>query len=282
MKSPFAMLLVRMLSLLILTAPIANAQWAASGAAPVSKAGEVVHGSLSEIRFRPFVFLRIRDREMLSAVERVIDEDPSGQLISVNAEADADFIVAFTNIPQSSLAKAGFMLPDASRIVSDHRGQMVVYTKGARGQTRIVWTDQKGSNRPERGMFEFLRTLEQAKQAGEQLPLKQLIAQIASTETDVQTISETADSPVKPTILYKERARYNEKARQKKIQGTVVLSVIYNSDGELSDLLVIKGLPCGMTARCVEAVKKIRFTPAMRDGKPVNVRGWMEFNFALY
>jgi TonB family protein len=86
----------------------------------------------------------------------------------------------------------------------------------------------------------------------------------------------------KPTILYKERARYTEEARRNLLQGTVVLSVVFGADGLLHDIRTIKGLPYGLTENAIEAAKNIRFQPAMRYGKPVNVRTVLEFNFALY
>jgi TonB family protein len=86
----------------------------------------------------------------------------------------------------------------------------------------------------------------------------------------------------KPTILYKERARYTEEARRNLLQGTVVLSVIFGADGRLHDIRTLKGLPYGLTENAIEAAKNIRFQPAMRYGKPVSVRTVLEFNFALY
>ncbi|HZF40058.1 MAG TPA: energy transducer TonB [Blastocatellia bacterium] len=46
--------------------------------------------------------------------------------------------------------------------------------------------------------------------------------------------------------------------------------------------LIIQGLDHGLTEQAIEAARKIRFTPAMRDGKPVSVIGSLEFTFDLY
>jgi TonB family protein len=215
---------------------------------------------------------------MLRAVERVIHEDPLGQLISVKELADADFIVAFINRSGNDPADASSVLPDPNQIAADHRSQMIVYTKKRDGRLQLLWMDQKGGNRPEKAMFEFLRTLGQEKEHAIQQPIQQLIVRIASTESGVQSWSER----FKPVILNRERAKYVEEARAKGISGRVTLSVIYNSDGELSDLLVIRGLSYGLTARCIEAIKKFRFTPATKDGQPITVRGWVDFSFAIY
>jgi TonB family protein len=83
-------------------------------------------------------------------------------------------------------------------------------------------------------------------------------------------------------ILYKEKAKYTEEARQNKVQGTVVLSAVFTSDGGINSIRVIRGLPDGLTEKAIEAAKKIRFKPAEKNGAPVTVRGQLEFTFNLY
>jgi tetratricopeptide (TPR) repeat protein len=86
----------------------------------------------------------------------------------------------------------------------------------------------------------------------------------------------------RPTILYREKAKYTEEARQAKMQGTVALQAIFRSDGVMVVHRVSRSLPYGLTLKAVEAAVKIRFTPAMMDGAPVSVRGSLEFTFNLY
>jgi len=87
---------------------------------------------------------------------------------------------------------------------------------------------------------------------------------------------------LRPKILYREKAKYTREARDNKIEGTVVLSVVFSSDGQITDINVIKGLPYGLTENAIAAANKIRFEPAIRDGRPVSVRGSLEFSFNLY
>jgi TonB family protein len=93
---------------------------------------------------------------------------------------------------------------------------------------------------------------------------------------------EPMTASLRPTILYREKAKYTEEARQNKIQGTVVLQVVFNVNGSISDVRVIRGLPDGLTEKAIEAAKKIRFNPAVKNGAPVSVRGSLEFTFNLY
>jgi TonB family protein len=93
---------------------------------------------------------------------------------------------------------------------------------------------------------------------------------------------EPMTASLRPTILYREKAKYTEEARQNKIQGTVVLQVVFNVNGSITDIRVIRSLPDGLTEKAIEAARKIRFNPAVKNGTPVSVRGQLEFTFNLY
>jgi TonB family protein len=93
---------------------------------------------------------------------------------------------------------------------------------------------------------------------------------------------EPMSASLKPTILYREKAKYTEEARQNKIQGSVLLQVVFNINGLITDIRVIRGLPDGLTEKAIEAAKKIRFNPAVKNGAPVSVRGTLDFAFNLY
>jgi TonB family protein len=87
---------------------------------------------------------------------------------------------------------------------------------------------------------------------------------------------------LKPTILYREKAKYTEAARQSKIQGTVMLTIVFGADGRIHDIRTVRGLPDGLTESSIEAAQKIRFHPAVLNGKPVSVRATLEYTFNLY
>ena len=93
---------------------------------------------------------------------------------------------------------------------------------------------------------------------------------------------EPMTASLRPTILYREKAKYTEEARQNKIQGTVVLQVVFHVNGSITDVKVVRGLPDGLTEKAIEAARKIRFNPAVKNGAPVSVRGTLEFTFNLY
>jgi TonB family protein len=49
-------------------------------------------------------------------------------------------------------------------------------------------------------------------------------------------------------------------------EGEVVLKVILHYSGKVTKVELIKGLSCGYDEKAIEAAKKIKFTPAIKDG----------------
>ena len=86
---------------------------------------------------------------------------------------------------------------------------------------------------------------------------------------------------LRPIILYREKVKYTQEAKDNKVEGTVVLSVVFGADSQITNIQVIRGLPHGLTEKAIEAVRKWRFRPSMKDGKPVAVTANVEVNFRL-
>jgi TonB family protein len=84
---------------------------------------------------------------------------------------------------------------------------------------------------------------------------------------------------LRPTILYREAARYTEAARAAGVRGTVLLMVVFADDGTIKYIMVVQGLSHGLTEEAIAAARKIKFTPAMGDDKPISVTGSLEFTF---
>jgi TonB family protein len=75
---------------------------------------------------------------------------------------------------------------------------------------------------------------------------------------------------------------YTEEARNAKTQGTCVLWLIVDEQGNPRDIRVVRGLGFGLDARAIAAVKQWRFQPAQKDGHSVNVQISVEVGFRLY
>ena len=74
---------------------------------------------------------------------------------------------------------------------------------------------------------------------------------------------------------------YSEDARKHKVEGVVVLLVIVTADGKATNITVVKSPGKGLDEKAIEAVRKWRFTPAMKDGKPVTAQVPIRVSFRL-
>jgi TonB family protein len=86
----------------------------------------------------------------------------------------------------------------------------------------------------------------------------------------------------KARVKKKPDPKYTRDARKHAVEGTVILRCIFSSTGEVKNIHVISGLPDGLTESAVEAAKKIKFIPAMKDGHPVSMWIELQYNFHLY
>jgi protein TonB len=74
-----------------------------------------------------------------------------------------------------------------------------------------------------------------------------------------------------PRLLREVKADYTEEARQRGVSGDVVLEIVVRRDGTVGDVKVLQGLGGGLNDRAAQAVRQWRFTPARRQGAPVDV-----------
>jgi len=84
-----------------------------------------------------------------------------------------------------------------------------------------------------------------------------------------------------PTLLSKVEPEYSEEARKAKYQGVVLLYVEVDPSGKATNIRVLHSLGLGLDEKAMEAVKKWRFKPGVKDGRPVTVQAQIEVNFRL-
>jgi TonB family protein len=90
-----------------------------------------------------------------------------------------------------------------------------------------------------------------------------------------------APPTVPVSIVSKPTPAYTAEARALKIEGEVLLNVVFTADGKVHVLNVVRGLGHGLDESAQNAARGIRFTPAMRDGKPVNSNATLHVVFQL-
>jgi TonB family protein len=84
-----------------------------------------------------------------------------------------------------------------------------------------------------------------------------------------------------PSVLSKVDPQYTEEARTAKYRGSVLLSIVVNSQGQADNIAVVRSLGMGLDEKAIEAVQQWRFRPGTNNGVPVNVRAQIEVNFNL-
>ena len=71
-------------------------------------------------------------------------------------------------------------------------------------------------------------------------------------------------------------------ARAKGKAVRVGLTAVLCRTGRVTDIRVVKGAPDGMMEKVVEALRRMKFTPAEKDGAEVSQRLRVEFEFLVY
>jgi TonB family protein len=86
-----------------------------------------------------------------------------------------------------------------------------------------------------------------------------------------------------PVAIFTPEAEFSDEARRAKYQGVCLISLIVDAQGNPQNPRVIRALGMGLDEKALEAVRKYKFKPAMKDGRtPVPVMITIEVNFRLY
>jgi bla regulator protein blaR1 len=101
--------------------------------------------------------------------------------------------------------------------------------------------------------------------------------------TAQETVYKPGNGVSQPKLVKEEKPKYTAKAMQEKIQGSLSLSAIVRADGTVGDVKVTRSLDKvhGLDVEAVNTLKKWRFDPGMKDGKPVAVEIEVEMSFKL-
>lgn len=91
--------------------------------------------------------------------------------------------------------------------------------------------------------------------------------------------TEGATTPVE--ILEKPRPQYTAEGRSLKIEGDVVLEMVFLANGTIQINRVISGLGHGLDEAATRAARQIKFKPAKREGQPVDFPARVRIEFRL-
>ncbi len=118
-----------------------------------------------------------------------------------------------------------------------------------------------------------------AQSTPEPKPNKQTVAKSNEYPDDLVPFK---DLTKKPVIKSKPEPGHTQEAKYKQFEGTGVLEVVLASSGKVTNVRVIKDLPYGLNQKIIAASRKIKFTPAEKDGHRVSVAIRVEYTYRLY
>lgn len=84
-----------------------------------------------------------------------------------------------------------------------------------------------------------------------------------------------------PSVLREVKPDYTEDGRRRNLEGDVVLEIVVRRDGSVGDVKLLQGLGGGLDQRAIDAVRQWRFSPATRQGVPVDVMVEVAVEFKL-
>lgn len=84
-----------------------------------------------------------------------------------------------------------------------------------------------------------------------------------------------------PVRTHYVKPEYTEIARRARVQGTVIVEAIIDTDGNVRETKVLKGLSMGLSAEAVKAVQQWKFEQSTLNGKPVEVIYVLTVHYSL-
>jgi hypothetical protein len=122
------------------------------------------------------------------------------------------------------------------------------------------------------------------------LVLLLLVPALSQSQTARSNESTDKDDSAKPVITEKPDPESPGDYRGPKIEAVVVLRAVFRSSGKITDIKLEKVIPNGtseklskdLVKRCIKAARKIKFTPAIKDGHPASMLMELEYSFHLY
>ena len=89
------------------------------------------------------------------------------------------------------------------------------------------------------------------------------------------------EKATQPIPLQQVAAEYTPEALKAGIEGSVLVKVGINEQGDVEEAEVVRPLEPGLDKKALEAAKKWKWKPAMVKGKPVAVQQQVELEFLI-
>ncbi|HMA68472.1 MAG TPA: energy transducer TonB [Candidatus Mcinerneyibacterium sp.] len=100
-----------------------------------------------------------------------------------------------------------------------------------------------------------------------------------AVQSDIPDPSEFIPYSKAPKVVSKPAPKYPELARKAGIEGRVVLKVYVDTNGQVKDAILLKGISESLNRAAMNAAYKASFKPAENNGRPVGV--WIAFYYTF-
>lgn len=139
-----------------------------------------------------------------------------------------------------------------------------VNTTNRKGATALSYAKGRGNS-------EIVNLLEKSGGTGIEL-----------NKSDIPDKIAPIDQTPKPLNQSEARPAYTEEARQNGITGEVRLRILVGTDGAIKKIKVVSGLPYGLSEQAVRATSRLKFNPAMNEGKAIEYWISTSMSFSIY
>jgi TonB family protein len=102
--------------------------------------------------------------------------------------------------------------------------------------------------------------------------------------SDGEWVEVPKDDPgfAQPRIDYQMQPAFTPEAGAAKVNGRVLLMFDVDTNGQATDIWVLRSLGFGLDKAAVDALRKYRFTPASYKGRPVETQLVIDINFKIF
>lgn len=102
------------------------------------------------------------------------------------------------------------------------------------------------------------------------IPRKEIVAP-ADSDILLKESASNESPPVdsEPVVINEVRPKFTEEAITNRVEGVVIVRLLVGTDGQVKEASIVRGLPDDLDEMAIEAAYKLKFKPAMKDGKAV-------------
>ena len=93
--------------------------------------------------------------------------------------------------------------------------------------------------------------------------------------------AESVAKTIPAEITFKPRPAYTEEGRRLKVEGEVLIEVVFTATGQVRVQRIVQGLGHGLDESAIQAAQKIQFKPALKDGRPSDFQAVLHIVFQL-